>query len=111
MEARAVAKDIRISADKARLVMDLIRGKSTSEAMSILNNLNKKASRIIIKVLASAVANAENNLGLDKTKLYIKKCYVDEGSIMKRIIFDSRSHIGRNDRRTSHITVIVSEKQ
>lgn len=111
MEARAVAKDIRMSADKARLVMDLIRGKNTSEAMQILNNLNRKASRVIIKVLASAVANAENNLKLDKTKLYIKKCYVDEGPVMKRVMFDSRGHTGRNDHRTSHVTIIVSEKQ
>ena len=111
MEARAIAKEIRISADKARLVIDLIRNKSVTEAMTILKNLNKKASRIIIKVLESAVANAENNLGLDKTKLYVKKCYVNEGQVLKRLKMDSRGHVGRKDRRYSHITVILSEIQ
>ena len=111
MEAKAVAKDVRISADKARLVMNLIRGKDVSVAMDILKNLNKKASRLIEKVLVSSVANAENNLGLDKTKLYIKKAFVNEGAVLKRPMFDSRGHIGRKDKRTSHITVVVSEKQ
>jgi large subunit ribosomal protein L22 len=111
MEARAVAKNVRISADKARLVINLIRHKSVSEAINILNNINKKAARIIKKVLASAVANAENNLGLDKTKLYINKCYVNEGRVLKRIKPDSRSHVKRRDRRYSHITIIVSDNQ
>ena len=111
MEAKAVAKDVRISADKARLVIDLIRGKDINEAAAILKNLNKKASRIILKVLESAVANAENNLGLQTEKLFIKKAYIDEGRVMKRVKMDSRGHVGRNDRRFSHITVIVSEKQ
>jgi large subunit ribosomal protein L22 len=111
MEARAVAKEIRISADRTRLVIDLIRGKGALEAMDILRNLHNKASRVIEKVLGSAISNAENNLGLDKTKLYVSKCVVDEGKILKRHMFDSRGHVGRNDHRTSHITVIVSEKQ
>ncbi len=111
MEAKAVAKEVRISADKTRLVINLIRNKGVEEAMDILKNLNKKASRIIIKVLASAVANAENNLGLDKTKLYIKKCHVDEGQVLKRMRMESRGHVGRKDRRYSHITIIVSEIQ
>lgn len=111
MEARAVAKDVRMSADKMRLVVDLIRNKDVNEALAILNNFHKKASKIVAKVLNSAIANAENNLGLDKTKLYIQKAIVDEGAVIKRHMFDSRSHIGRNDHRTSHITVIVSDKQ
>jgi large subunit ribosomal protein L22 len=111
MEAKAIAKEVRISADKTRLVIDLIRDKDVSVALGILKNMNKKASRIILKVVESAVANAENNLGLDKGKLYIKKAYVDEGPVLKRVVFDSRGHTGRSDRRFSHITVIVSEKQ
>jgi large subunit ribosomal protein L22 len=111
MEVRAVAKDIRISADKARLTINLIRGKSVIEARNILKNLHNKASRIIIKVLDSAVANAENNNGLKKENLYVSKCHIDEGSVIKRVIIDSRSHTGRNDHRTSHITIIVTEKQ
>jgi large subunit ribosomal protein L22 len=111
MEVRAVAKDVRISADKARLTINLIRGKNVIEARNILKNLHNKASRIIIKVLDSAVANAENNNGLKKENLYVFKCHIDEGSVIKRVIIDSRSHTGRNDHRTSHITVIVTEKQ
>ena len=110
MEAKAIAKNIRISADKARLVSDLIRGKKVDEAMSILKNMNKKAARVIEKVLTSAVANATNNHNLNKDKLYVKETYVNEGPVMKRMIMDSRGHVGRNDRRTSHVTVVVSEK-
>lgn len=110
MEAKAIAKNIRISADKARLVADLIRGKKVDEAMSILKNMNKKAARVIEKVLTSAVANATNNHNLNKDKLYVKETYVNEGPFMKRMIMDSRGHVGRNDRRTSHVTVVVSEK-
>jgi large subunit ribosomal protein L22 len=110
MEARAIAKNVRMSADKARLVADLIRGKKVNEAMSILKNMNRKAARVIEKVLTSAVANAENNHSLNKEKLYVKEAYVNEGPVMKRMIMDSRGHVGRNDRRTSHVTVVVSEK-
>ena len=110
MEAKAIAKNIRISADKIRLVVNLIRGKKVDEAMSILKNMNKKSARIVEKVLVSAVANAENNHNLSKDKLYVVKAYVNEGPVMKRMIMDSRGHVGRNDRRTSHVTVVVSEK-
>ena len=109
MQGKAIAKDIRMSADKARLVADLIRGKNVSEASSILKNMNRKAARVIEKVLASAVANAVNNHGLNNDKLYVKEAYVNEGPVMKRMIFDSRGHVGRNDHKTSHITIVVSE--
>ena len=111
MEARAIAKNVRISADKTRLVADLIRGKDVDKAMSILKNLNKKAARLIEKVLASAIANAENNQGLKRENLFVKESYVNEGPVMKRMIMDSRGHVGRNDRRTSHVIIAVSEKQ
>ena len=110
MQGKAIAKDIRMSADKARLVADLIRGKNVSEAASILKNMNRKAARVIEKVLASAVANAVNNHGLNNDKLYVKEAYINEGPVMKRMIFDSRGHVGRNDHKTSHITIVVSEK-
>lgn len=110
MEAKAIAKTVRISALKSRLVMRLINGKSVSEAMSILNNLNNKASRVIKKVLVSAVANAENNHNLDKTKLYVKEAYVNDGPVLKRSVPDSRGRIARNDHRTSHVTVVVKER-
>jgi len=110
MEAKAIAKNIRISADKTRLVVDLIRGKNIEQAISILNNMNKKAAREVKNVLTSAIANAENNHSMQKDKLYVSKAYVNEGPVIKRMIMDSRGHVGRNDRRTSHITVVVSEK-
>ena len=110
MEAKAIAKNVRVSADKTRLVVDLIRGKSVNEAISILSNMNKKTARLVEKVLISATSNAENNLGLKRENLYVSKAYVNEGPVMKRMIIDSRGHVGRNDRRTSHITVVVSSK-
>ena len=110
MQGKAIAKDIRMSADKARLVADLIRGKNVSEASSILKNMNRKAARVIEKVLASAVANAVNNHGLNNDKLYVKEAYVNEGPVMKRMIFDSRGHVGRKDKRTSHIVVAVANR-
>ena len=110
MEAKAIAKTVRIAPRKARLVIDLIRNKSVIEADYILNNLNKEAARIIHKVLKSAVANAENNLGLDKNNLYVKEAYVNEGQTMKRARMGSRGHVDPIKKRTSHITVVVSEK-
>lgn len=110
MEAKAIAKNVRVSADKTRLVVDLIRGKSVNEAISILSNMNKKTARLVEKVLISPTSNAENNLGLKRENLYVSKAYVNEGPVMKRMIMDSRGHVGRNDRRTSHITVVVSSK-
>ncbi|MBR1386615.1 MAG: 50S ribosomal protein L22 [Bacilli bacterium] len=110
MEGKAIAKSVRISPIKARLVIDLIRGKKVDEAVTILENRNKKSSGMILKVLNSAVANAVNNFSLDKNKLYVKEARVDAGPVMKRVMFDSRSHIGHKDRRTSHIVVVVAEK-
>lgn len=110
MEAKAIAKSLRISPIKARLVIDLIRGKDVNEALNILNNTNKKTSKFVIKVVNSAVANATNNFNMDANKLFIKEARVDAGPVMKRHMFDSRSHIGRKDRRTSHIVITVAEK-
>ena len=110
MEAKAIAKTVRISALKSRLVMSLINGKDVSEAMAILNNLNSKAARVIKKVLTSAVANAENNHNLDVSKLYVKEAYVNDGPVLKRSVPDSRGRIARNDHRTSHFTVVVAER-
>ncbi len=111
MEARAIAKGVRIAPRKTRLVIDLIRGKNVNEADEILSNLNKEAARVIKKVLTSAVANAENNLGLDKENLYVSEAYVNEGQTMKRFKFGSRGHIDPIKRRTSHITVVVSDNK
>ena len=108
-EAKAVAKTIRIAPRRTRLIIDLIRGKSVSDAYAILRNQPQKAARVIEKVLKSATSNAVNNLKLNEEKLFVKTCYVDEGLVMKRAKMDSRGHVGRNDHKTSHITVIVSE--
>ena len=111
MEAKAIAKGLRIPARKARLVVDIVRGKSVEEADTILRNINKEAARLTIKVLTSAVANAENNLGLDKTKLYVKEAYVNEGQTLKRMKFGSRGHVDPIKKRTSHITIVVSDEK
>ena len=111
MEAKAIAKGLRIAPRKARLVIDLIRGKSVEEADKILKNINKEAARLSHKVLTSAVANAENNLHLDKANLYVKEAYVNEGQVMKRIKFGSRGHVDPIKKRTSHITIVVSDER
>ena len=109
-EAKAVAKTVRIAPRKTRLIIDLIRGKSVDEARAILANQPQRASRVISKVLESATANAVNNFNMKEENLYVKECYVDEALVIKRIKFDSRGRTGRNDHKTSHITVVVAEK-
>ena len=108
-EAKAIAKTVRISPRKTRLVIDLIRGKSVNEAFAILRNQPQRAARVIEKVLKSATSNAVNNFKLKEENLFVKTCFVDEGIVMKRAKMDSRGHVGRNDHKTSHITIIVSE--
>ena len=110
MEAKACAKSVRISPIKARLVIDLIRGKNAKEAQIILNNYNNKAARLIKKVLDSAIANATNNFKMNEDKLVVSEARVDMAPTLKRIMFDSRGHVGRKDKRNSHIIVKVMEK-
>ncbi len=110
MEAKACAKSVRISPIKARLVVDLIRGKNAREAQNILNNYNNKAARLVKKVLDSAIANAINNNKLDEKKLFVSEARVDMAPTMKRMMFDSRGHVGRKDKRNSHIIVKVMER-
>ena len=110
MEARATAKEVRTVPRKARLVIDLIRGKSVKEADIILKNLIKESARLIRKVLISATANAENNLGLNKDNLYVKEAFINEGRTLKRMRFGSRGHVEPIKKRTSHITIVVSDR-
>ena len=110
MEAKAIAKTLRVSPIKERLVIDLIRGKDVNEALNILNNMNKKPARLAKKVLDSAIANAVNNENAKVEDLYVKEARVDAGPVMKRHMFDSRGHIGHNDKRTSHIIITVASK-
>ncbi len=110
MEARATARTVLIAPRKARLVVNLVRGKDINDAMAVLSNLNKKASRLTKKVLISAVANAENNFKLDKNNLYVKEAYINDGPVLKRRRIGSRSHVDRHDKKTSHITIVVAER-
>ena len=110
MEAKAIAKGLRVSPIRARLVVDMIRGKKATEALTILENVNNKSAKLTKKVLDSAIANAVNNDGAELEALYVKDARVDAGPVMKRHLFDSRSHIGHKDRRTSHIVITVATK-
>ena len=110
MEARAIAKTLIVSPIKARLTIDMIRGKNVVEALNILNNTNSKPARLTLKVLNSAIANAVNNNGAKVEELFVKEARVDAGPVMKRHMFDSRSHIGHKDKRTSHIVIVVATK-
>ncbi len=110
MEAKAIARGLRVSPIRARLVVDLIRGKNVGEALNILKNVNNKSARMTKKVVDSAIANAVNNEGADKNTLYIKEARVDAGPVMKRHFFDSRSHIGHRNHRTSHIVIVVATR-
>ena len=111
MEARAIAKNVRIAPRKARLVIDLVRGKSVVEADNILSNMNKESARLIRKVLISATANATNNLGLKQEDLKVSEAYINEGLVMKRMKFGSRGHVDPIKKRTSHITIVVSDNK
>ena len=110
-EIRAVAKYVRISPRKVRIVMDLIRGKDVADALAILKFTPKRGAVLITKVLNLAIANAENNFDLDAENLYVSKCFVDQGPTMKRVHPRSRGQAFGILKRTSHITVIVSEKE
>ncbi len=109
MEAKAVARNIRISPQKARLVADVVRGKPVDEAMNILGVLPKKAARIIKKVLESALANADQNMSLDVDSLYVKRIYVDKGPMLKRWRPRAMGRAYSIKHRLSHITVILDE--
>lgn len=109
METIAKYRHARSSAQKVRLVTSLIRGKKVSQALEILAYTNKKAATLVNKVLESAIANAENNDGLDIDELRVTKIFVDEGPTMKRIMPRAKGRADRILKRTSHITVAVSD--
>lgn len=103
----AIAKYIRISPFKVRIVLDIIRGKSYAEAVAILKNTQKSACEPILKVLNSAAANAEHNLNMSKADLFVSECYADQGPTLKRIMPRAKGSASRILKRTSHITVIL----
>ncbi|HHW10553.1 MAG TPA: 50S ribosomal protein L22 [Firmicutes bacterium] len=111
MEARAMARYVRISPRKARVVVDLIRGKSYPEALTILRFTPRKAAGIVEKVVRSAAANAENNYSLNPQEMLVAEVYVDQGPTMKRIMPRARGMADRIRKRTSHITVVLREKE
>jgi large subunit ribosomal protein L22 len=111
MQAKAIARQVRVAPRKARLVVDLIRGKHVGEAFAILRNTPKAASPIVEKVLKSAVANAEHNYELEAENLVVESVFVDEGPTMKRFRPRAMGRASRINKRTSHITIIVSEKK
>ena len=111
MEARAELKYARISPRKVTIVLDLIRNKPVDLAMAILKHTPTAACEYLEKLLKSAVANAENNHNMDVTKLYVAECYVGPGPILKRIRPRAQGRAFRIDKRTSHITLVLKEKE
>ena len=110
MEAKAYLKYARISPRKVQIVLDLIRGKDVATAMGILQNKPRAASELLVKLLKSAVANAETNHGMDASKLYVAECYANEGPTLKRIMPRAKGSADRIFKRTSHVTIVVKER-
>jgi large subunit ribosomal protein L22 len=110
VEVRAVARNIRISPQKVRLVIDTIRGKPVSEALAILRFLPHKATGPVAKVVKSASANAENNFDMDPDDLMVARIYADESRTLKRYRPRARGRANQILKRSSHITVVVSER-
>ena len=111
MEAKAVARYVRVSPRKARIVVDLVRGKSVIQAREILAFTNRGVAEVVEKTLNSAVANAENQHHVRPESLVVKTAYVDEGPTLKRIRPRAKGSASRINKRTSHITIIVAPRE
>ncbi len=111
MEAKAVARYVRVTPTKVRLIADLIRDKNVDQALSILKFTPNKGARVLEKVLSSAIANAEHNYDMDVNVLYVAKTYIDEGPTLKRWRSKAMGRVGRIRKRTSHITVVLQERE
>ena len=111
MEAMAKLNYVRISPRKVSIVLDLIRNKPVNVAMAILRHTSKAACEDLTKLLKSAIANAENNFHMDAEKLYVSECFVCPGPILKRIRPKDHGRAHRIEKRSSHITIVVSEKE
>lgn len=111
MEARAVVKYARISPRKVKIVLDLIRNKPVGVAMGIIKNTPKAASEYLEKLLKSAVANAENNHNMDVNKLYVAECFASQGPTLKRVQPRAQGRAFRILKRTSHIALVLKEKE
>ena len=110
MEAIAKINYVRITPRKVKIVLDLIRGKKVGEALGILKFTPNAATEFVGKLVKSAAANAENNFSMDPDKLYVSSCFVCPGPTLKRLLPRARGRADRLLKRTSHITVVVSEK-
>jgi len=110
IEVRAMAKNVRGSPRKAGLVAEVIRGKNVSDALATLQFLPQRAAREFAKVVKSAAANAETNFNLDPTELYIVRATADKGRTLKRFRPKARGRVGPILKRSSHLTVIVTER-
>jgi large subunit ribosomal protein L22 len=108
--AKAKVSYVRISTTKAKIVLDTIKGKDVASAIGILAFTPRNGARIIEKVLKSAIANAENNIGLDASNLYIEECFANKGPTLKRIRPRAQGRAFRIEKKTSHITIILNEK-
>ena len=111
MEAKANLKYLRISPRKVKIVLDLIRGKDVATATAILLNTPKAASEPVLKLLKSAAANAENNHQMDPEKLYVSQVFACPGPIIKRMMPRAQGRAYRINKRTSHVTLAVAEKE
>ncbi len=111
METKASAKTVRVAPRKARLVIDLIRGKDVREAQAILMFTPRAASPIILKVLNSAIANAEHNDNMNPENLYVKEAFINEGVRIKRLLPRAKGQGDIIKKRTSHVTVVVAERE
>ncbi len=107
---KAIAKYIRISPFKVRIVLDAIRGMSYTNAVAVLKNTNKSASPVLLKLVNSAAANAENNQNISKSDLFVAEAYADQGPTLKRIMPRAKGRAYQILKRTSHITVILDSK-
>lgn len=111
MNAKAILRTARIAPRKVEIVLNLIRGKDLETALAIVKHTPKAACEYLEKLLNSAAANAENNFGMDKKNLYVSECFVCPGPILKRIMPRAQGRAFRILKRTSHITVVLSEKE
>ena len=111
METRSIVRGVRLSADKGRLVADMIRGRSVEDAMSILRLQQRKAAKMLTKVLGSAIANATENEKADADKLVVTAVAIDPGPVEKRWLARSMGRANRLNRRSSHVTVTVDTQE
>ena len=110
MQAKAIARTVGVTPRKARLVVDLVRGKTVVEALEILSILNKSAVTPVTKVIKSAVANATNNFNMNESSLYIKEAYVDDSIRMRRYLPRAKGSASGLVKRTSHISIVVADE-